>query len=486
VSERKSGLKLLLVAAAWLGVARLLAEHGARYLPRALARELTLHSFLSLVLVVATALGLGLALLLVARPVDALGVRGTRPAALGAAALAAPLVVTASAWLAFRLALPTLLAEIEKGGRRAVEIHTGAYGRAIVQTHLATTLLWAIVLVPIAEELVFRGALWSAVTRLTHADGAAPPSLPPELVREGAAVRALGGIGRLLRAGGIATLVSAAVFAWLHADQKGGAGVVRVVQVAVLGVVLGCARHATGSIWPGVLLHALFNLATVAKMRDWLPREVWPFVMAESPSLGREIRVPLPIPLFFWQLTAAAAPLLLVVWLHGSRRLRTVEMRARVTIARAPEAVFDFIVAPDTIPRIFHGHGPIPGAVDAEVEGGTMAEGAVRIVRNADATVVSERITAFERPRRQSYRIERGLRPPFSLFVRGGEGHWTFAPDGDETHVEWRFCFELRSPLAWPIVVPLRAAFRRAMEEALGRARESLEETPARAADRMV
>lgn len=326
--ERREGLLLLLVAGGWLAVARFLAVYGAPLLPRAIAGALTLHSFLCLVLVVATAIGLGAVRLVTARPREALGVARPAVRALAGAALWAPIVAALSAFIAFRLALPDLLAEIAQGGRRAVEVNTGAYGRALVQTHVLTTIAWAIVLTPVAEELLFRGALWSAVTALSRPGGAAEPSLPPELLREGAAVRALRAVVALARTGGLATLVTAAVFTWLHADQPGAAGRVRVVQVACLGLALGCARHATRSIWPGVLLHALFNAATLARARGWLPPDVWPHITTTVPGVEREISLPLPIPLLLWRLAALAAVLLVIAAVQ--RRIRARRERGEV------------------------------------------------------------------------------------------------------------------------------------------------------------
>src|SRR5690606_1465337 len=113
---------------------------------------------------------------------------------------------------------------------QAVEKNTGAFGRALVETHPATTLVWAVVLTPIAEELIFRGALWSGITRLSA--GLAPAaerSLPPELLSEPWPLRFARRARQRLAGGGAATLLTAGLFAWLHADQPGGAGIVRVV-----------------------------------------------------------------------------------------------------------------------------------------------------------------------------------------------------------------------------------------------------------------
>ncbi|HHH30194.1 MAG TPA: CPBP family intramembrane metalloprotease [Polyangiaceae bacterium] len=303
-------LSLVVVAIAWLVAARALAYFGVLLLPRAVAAQLTLHSYLSLVLVIVTAAGLVSARFFVADARDALGLDLPHRAHVLMGALWGPIVLTLSAYLAFRIALPTLLAEIAAGGKQAAESNTGEFGRALERSHPATTLLWAVALTPLAEELLFRGVLWSAITRITHrtSEGAADPrradedarSLPAELLDESLVLRGLRGLWERLRSGGIATLVTAVIFAALHADMPGGAGIVRVVQTACLGLALGTSRHVTGSILPGVALHAAFNLLTIAKLRRWLTSAGWP--------------KPLPVPSIWWQLAAIAA-LLLAAWI---------------------------------------------------------------------------------------------------------------------------------------------------------------------------
>lgn len=313
--------RLVAVALAWLVAARALAYYGVLLLPRAVAAQLTLHSYLSLVLIVVTALGVVAARALVEDSRGALGLRLSCRAHLAMGALWGPVVLTLSAYLAFRVALPTLMAEIAAGGKRAAESNTGEFGRALLQSHPTTTLVWAVVLTPIAEELLFRGALWSAITRLTTPAERAPRagessleparSLPAELLDESVMLRGLRTLWRHLRTGGIATLVTAAVFAALHADMPGGAGIVRVVQTACLGLALGFGRQLTGSILPGVALHAVFNVLTIAKLRKWLTSAGWPS--------------PLPVPSVWWQM-ALASSLILVGWIAyraWRRRRRT-------------------------------------------------------------------------------------------------------------------------------------------------------------------
>ena len=247
--------RLVAVALVWLIAARALAYYGVLLLPRSLASQLTLHSYLSVVLVIVTGAGVVATRWLVDDTQDALGLGLASRAHLPMGALWGPIVLTLSAYLAFRLALPTLMAEIAAGGKRAAESNTGEFGRALLQSHPTTT-IWAVALTPVAEELLFRGALWSAITRATsRAADPAPASddrshdvrsLPAELLDESLVLRVLRNAWRRLRDGGIATLVTAVVFAALHADMPGGAGIVRVVQTACLGLALGTSRQVTG------------------------------------------------------------------------------------------------------------------------------------------------------------------------------------------------------------------------------------------------
>ena len=271
--------RLLVLACAWFAVARLLATHGAELLPRSVARALTLQSFLAIVQIVSTAAGVGLAFAVAGRRTRAsLGLgRLPAPSSWLRVALGSPAVLVFASYAAILVALPTLKAELLQGGKQAVESNAGAFGRALSQTPLALTLLWSAVLAPIAEELIFRGVLWSGITALTRRLlPRGPRSLPPELLAEAAPIRAARSLGRLMARGGLATLISAAVFAWAHADLEGGVGIVRVVSTFVLGVACGVMRHATDSVLTSMWLHALFNGLAVLQLRGYAVTSGWP------------------------------------------------------------------------------------------------------------------------------------------------------------------------------------------------------------------
>jgi len=100
--------------------------------------------------------------------------------------------------------------------------------------------------------------------------------LPPELLAESLLLKALRAARLWLLTGGVATIACAAIFSWLHADEPGGAGIVRVVSTACLGLACGIARQHTASILPGALLHAMFNFLALAQLRRWVVLESFP------------------------------------------------------------------------------------------------------------------------------------------------------------------------------------------------------------------
>ncbi|MEM1032858.1 MAG: CPBP family intramembrane glutamic endopeptidase [Myxococcota bacterium] len=307
-SSRRRGAVLLVVSMGWLAVARGLGDLLVGALPPAVVRQLGRHGYYSVVLVLTTALGLA-AVCATHRASwrAALGLASGQARGAAVGVLIAPTVIALATYLGFTLALPTLLEELQRGGFAEANRNTGGYGRALVESALPLTLLWGLVLAPIAEELLFRGAMWTALTRLTAPRGVpSPPSLDPSFVSDTWLRRGARWVYAEARDGGVATLITAAVFAALHADQPGGAGIVRVVQAAGLGLALGIARHASGGVAAPIALHATFNLLSLARLRRWLPSTFWP--------------PPLPVPVTYWQLAGAGLAILSVATV--ARRVR--------------------------------------------------------------------------------------------------------------------------------------------------------------------
>ncbi len=276
-----AALRRVAVAAAWPLIYLALARYGVDLLPLSFAHLLDLETYLALVQIVTAALGIGLCFALCRDARDVLALRAPAPRHVLVVALLAPAVYVGASLVAIQIALPTLLDELQRGGTQLAQKSTGEFGRALVVAPAALVLLWGAVVSPIAEELMFRGAIWSAVQGLVDLSGrrgtvSAPPSLPPELISEGAAVRALGAVGRFIRDGGIATLVAAAIFAWMHADKPGGLGIVRVASAAGLGLACGLARQWGRSLAAPIALHMLFNLLSVATTRRWVVTASFP------------------------------------------------------------------------------------------------------------------------------------------------------------------------------------------------------------------
>jgi ABC-2 type transport system permease protein/sodium transport system permease protein len=100
----------------------------------------------------------------------------------------------------------------------------------------------------VMEELFFRGFLFSALLGEQRQAGAAT-----------------------------ATIGSAALFALFHVLVPGGLSVERLVSSLVMGLVLGWLAYASGSVVPGVLLHALHNslLLLLAYHEPQLIRTGW-------------------------------------------------------------------------------------------------------------------------------------------------------------------------------------------------------------------
>ncbi|MEB2313525.1 MAG: CPBP family intramembrane metalloprotease [Sorangiineae bacterium] len=273
-------LRLALLALLWPTLYLLLARYGVLALPVSLARRLDLQSYLTLVQLTTVGLGLLLAGALMGGVRAPLGLGRASPLGLACAALLAPALYVASSMLAIELALPTLLDELARGGTELAERSTGELGRSLVATPAALVLLWGAVVSPISEELMFRGAVWSAVQRLvrwlTGRGRGGERSPAPSWLEPGPLLRVSRAAGRFLRDGGVATLASAALFAWMHADRPGGLGIVRVASAAGLGVGCGLARQWSGSLLAALALHVSYNTLSIATTRRWVVTEGFP------------------------------------------------------------------------------------------------------------------------------------------------------------------------------------------------------------------
>lgn len=134
-----------------------------------------------------------------------------------------------------------------------------------------------------------------------------------------------------------------------------------------------------------------------------------------------------------------------------------------VVIPKPREEVFAHACANETIERTLRPLGPIAGIAKAEMfEGQELAEGSWRRILMTDGAVLEEIILDYDPPRRHRYRWTKGVKPPFSFLVRSGTGCWDFTEVAGGTRIDWGYVFELKSPLAYPVlllIVPLFKAW---------------------------
>jgi len=246
--------RLLAVVLLWAALFRVLSLYGVDLLPRAWARELTLEAYLALVQVVTAACGLGLAAATLAKPREDLALVAPERVAVARALALAPAVFVLAAGVAFQIAKPTLLEELARGGAALVRKNAGEFGREMTQSPVVLAFAWGAVVSPLAEELFFRGALFTLVARL-------------------------------VRAPSIAVVAVAVAFGLLHRDMPGGMGIVRFVSALGLGLACGVARQGSGSVVPAMIVHVVFNTLSLAAARRLIVFAAFPVKSAVPTAL---------------------------------------------------------------------------------------------------------------------------------------------------------------------------------------------------------
>ncbi len=151
---------------------------------------------------------------------------------------------------------------------------------------------------------------------------------------------------------------------------------------------------------------------------------------------------------------------------------------AHANLPCSAEAAFDLSADPARFPPLFRGYGPIP-SIRAITLLSPLAVGCTRRVANSDGSMLTERVTALDRPGVHAYTLS-GFRPPFSWLVRLGEARWTFTAHARGCTVEWRYTFTPRTPLSRPFVVLL---LRCCMQPAMQRCLQAMGEAASRPAD---
>jgi membrane protease YdiL (CAAX protease family) len=303
--DRGELLRRAIAAAAWLTFMLGVGPLATALTPAEARAKVAYQTFLMASQITILVLGLGATLLLVRRRREALGVTWPGAGKIAGTALAAPLAFVASSYIALQIALPTLLEELRTRGAGASQQNAGAFGQALTKPPLLVVLLWGALLAALSEELFFRGLFWTTITDLTTRLGTklgvAPPPPPgadttprPSVDNEhpsplaaytsaptqysapppsapSVRARALS----IVLHGGIATLLSAALFGYMHKDLPGGVGIVRLWSTTCLGLASGVVRQTTRSVIACVLLHALYNTIVIGSGRRWFssPKE---------------------------------------------------------------------------------------------------------------------------------------------------------------------------------------------------------------------
>ncbi len=140
-----------------------------------------------------------------------------------------------------------------------------------------------------------------------------------------------------------------------------------------------------------------------------------------------------------------------------------------IVFPKPREEVFDFCTDDENTARTLRPLGPIAGVARVEMhEGQSLETGAHRTITMTDGVALVEEILDYTRPSRHQYRWVGGIKPPFAWLVRSGTGCWEFSEVSDGTRVVWSYVFELRSPLAYPLALPIISLFKRWMAQGLG------------------
>lgn len=149
---------------------------------------------------------------------------------------------------------------------------------------------------------------------------------------------------------------------------------------------------------------------------------------------------------------------------------------AEIIVPTGVERSFALATDSPRFPRYFKGRGPIPAVLKVEWHAGHRPEaGARRNIHNADGSVLVEEVLELTPPQCHRYRLLSGFKPPFSWMVAHADGSWQFTETGGHTHMRWDYAFVLRSPLAWPVVLPIvKVFFRGAMQDCLRAMRDDL------------
>ena len=148
---------------------------------------------------------------------------------------------------------------------------------------------------------------------------------------------------------------------------------------------------------------------------------------------------------------------------------------ASTVIPRPRPEVFVFACDNGTFERTLRPRGLIAGVEKADMfEGQALAEGSWRRITMTDGAVLEEVVLDYDPPRKHRYRWTEGLKPPFSFLVRSGTGCWDFSEVDGGTRIVWSYVFELKSPLAYPLILLIVPLFKGWLKQGLEAIRSEL------------
>jgi hypothetical protein len=148
---------------------------------------------------------------------------------------------------------------------------------------------------------------------------------------------------------------------------------------------------------------------------------------------------------------------------------------ASIVIPRSREAVFAHATANTTAERTLRPRGPVAGIAKVEMfEGQALAAGSWRRITMTDGAVLEEVILDYDPPVKHRYRWTGGVKPPLSFLVRSGTGCWDFTEANGGTRIDWSYIFELTSPLAYPLAMPIAWFFKGWLQQGLEAIRAEL------------
>ena len=155
--------------------------------------------------------------------------------------------------------------------------------------------------------------------------------------------------------------------------------------------------------------------------------------------------------------------------------MSSISTSASVVIPRPREEVFAFATDSTNAPQTIRSRGPFAGISKIEMyEGQSLAKGSKRRIFMTDDSVLDETILEYDPPVNHRYAWTGGVTPPFSLLVRSGSGNWDFTETDGGTRIVWTYTFDLTSPLAYPLAIPIAWLFKGWLQQGLDAIRTEL------------